>query len=547
MAKKRKSGNYDAPQLHGDHPRPVTRRQFVAQGFMSGAAYTVGGGLAGLLAANPRAAHAALSGDLGNQLAGCGIATSGAGKIPFICFDLAGGANIAGSNVLIGQEGGQQDFLATNGYERQGLPGDMLPGQTDPVLGDYANFDLGLGFHVDSAFRRGILQSLTPGREANINGAVIPARSDNDTGNNPHNPMYGIARAGANGSILQLAGSENTDSGGNSVLPLMLMDPELRPTKVDRPSDVVNLVDTGDLAAILSPRDATAVMESISRLTDRKMLNVNTMLTAPEDAAAKRLVECSYLKSADIADRFAGVPVDPSLDPEIVGPAGIFTDAEFNAGGSDGNEFRKTAAVMKLVMNGYAGAGTIEMGGYDYHGGRRAEGEVKDFRAGRCMGACLEYAARLGVPLMMYVFSDGSLSSNGAIDATVDGRGKGEWTSDNSSTAGSFFLVYNPGRRPTIIGATAAEQAIHQQIGYMSSDGSVQRAATPAANNVNQLVNTVILNYMALHGEQGQFGNLGTVPGYQAIPNWNNGGLGTDLDRYTAFTPIVNGTIANPV
>jgi hypothetical protein len=52
---------------------------------------------------------------------------------------------------------------------------------------------------------------------------------------------------------------------------------------------------------------------------------------------------------------------------------------------------------------------------------------------------------------------------------------------------------------------------------------------------------------MALHGEQNLFGNLGNVPGYQAIPNWNNGGLGTDLDRYTAFTPICNGTIANPV
>jgi len=549
MAKKRTRKDYDAPQLHGDHPRPVTRRQFVAQGFMSGAAYTVGGGLAGLIASNPRLAEAALSGDLGGQLGGCGIATAGAGKIPFIAFDLAGGANIAGSNVLIGQEGGQQDFLATNGYERQGLPGDMLPGQTDPVLGDYANFDLGLGMHVDSAFRRGILQSLTPGTEANINGAVIPARSDNDTGNNPHNPMYGIARAGANGSILQLAGSENTDSGGNSMLPAMLMDPELRPTKVDRPSDVVNLVDTGDLAAILSPRDATAVMESIYRLTDSKMANpnVNTMLTPVEDQAAKRLVECSYLKSADIADRFAGVPVDPALDPMIVGPTGIFTDAEFNGGGRDGGEFRKTAAVMKLVMNGYAGAGTIEMGGYDYHGGARAEGEVKDFRAGRCMGACLEYAARLGVPLMMYVFSDGSLSSNGTIDNSVDGRGKGEWSSDNSSTAGAFFLVYNPGRRPTIMGVTPAEQAIHQQLGYMSSDGSVQRAATPGANNVNLLVNMVLLNYMALHGEQNLFGGLGQVPGYTPIANWNNGGLGTDLDRYTAFTPIVNGTIANPV
>jgi len=541
MAKKRNVRDFDAPQLHGDHPRPVTRRQFVAQGFLSGAAYTVGGGLAGLIASNPRLAEAALSGDLDSQLGGCGIATSGAGKIPFICFDLAGGANIAGSNVLIGQEGGQQDFLATNGYSRQGLPGNMIPGLTDPVLQlPYANFDLGLGFHLDSAFRRGIMQSITPGRETNINGAVIPARSDNDTGNNPHNPMYGIARAGADGSILTLAGSENTDSGGNSAMPAALMDPELRPTKVDRPSDVVNLVDTGDLAAILSPRDATAVMESIYRLTDSKMANpnVNTMLTPAEDLAAKRLVECGYLKSADIADRFAGVPVDPAVDPEIVGPAGIFTDAEFNGGGRDGSEFRKTAAVMKLVMNGYAGAGTIEMGGYDYHGGARAEGEVKDFRAGRCMGACLEYAARLGVPLMMYVFSDGSLSSNGTIDNSIDGRGKGEWSSDNSSTAGAFFLVYNPTRRPTIIGATPQETANHQQIGYMSSDGSVQRAATPAANNVNLLVNTVILNYMALHGEQGQFGTL--------FPNHGLGNAALQ-NSLTAFTPIVSGTIANPV
>jgi hypothetical protein len=514
---------------------------------MTGAAYTVGGGLLGALGANPRIAEAALSGDLSGQLGGCGIATSGAGKIPFICFDLAGGANIAGSNVLIGQEGGQRDFLSTAGYERQGLPGDMIPGLADPVLGDYANFDLGLGFHLDSAFRRGIVDTITAGVEANLNGAVIPARSDNDTGNNPHNPMYGIARAGANGSILTLAGSENTDSGGNSMLPAMLYDPELRPTKVDRPSDVVNLVDTGDLAAILSPRDATAVMESIYRMTEDKMTSVNTMLTPAEDLAAKRLVECGYLKSADIADRFAGVPVDPGADPEIVGPGGIFTSAEFSDNGRDGTEFRKTAAVMKLVMNGYAGAGCIEMGGYDYHGGRRAEGEVKDYRAGRCMGACIEYAARLGVPLMLYVFSDGSLSSNGAIDATLEGRGKGEWTSDNSSTAGSFFLVYNPGRRPTLIGGTPEQQAVHQQIGYMSADGAVQRAATPGANNVNLLVNMVILNYMALHDEQNLFGGLGTAPGFVPIPNWNNGGLGSDLDLYTAFTPICQGTIANPV
>ncbi|MGI9201735.1 MAG: hypothetical protein ACR2QL_11790 [Woeseiaceae bacterium] len=548
MAKKR---NFDAPQFHGDHPRPVTRRQFVAQGFMSGAAYTTGAGVLSLFA-NPREAFAQsnLSADLQALLTNpCNIASNGAGKIPFICFDLAGGANIAGSNVLIGKEGGQRDFLSTNGYERQGLPGDMVPGLTDPTLGlPYENFDLGLGFHLDSAFRRGIMNSLTAGNEAFINGAVIPARSDNDTGNNPHNPMYGIAKAGLNtsgvpgfgadGSIVTLAGSETTDSGGNSMLPQMLYDPELRPTKVDRPSDVTNLVDTGDLVGILTKEDATAVMESIYRISESKSQNVSTEIT--RDAVLKEMVNCGYLKAADIADRFGGVPIDPGLDPEIVDQpgapgTGIFTQAEWNAGDRDAREFQKTASIMKLVVNGYAGAGCVEMGGYDYHGGRRAEGEVKDERAGRCMGACLEYAARRGVPLMMYVFSDGSLSSNGAIDNTAEGRGKGEWSSDNSSTAGSFFLVYNPGSRPQIIGATPEEQAMHQQIGYMSADGSVQRAATPAANNVNLLVNTVLLNYMALHGEQGQFGNI--FPGH---------GLGNAAlqDSLTAFEPIVNGFIS---
>ena len=155
------------------------------------------------------------------------------------------------------------------------------------------------------------------------------------------------------------------------------------------------------------------------------------------------------------------------------------------------------------------------------------------------MGACIEYAARLNVPLMMYVFSDGSLSSNGTIDNSPEGRGKGEWSSDNSSTAGSFFLVFNPGRRPTIIGATPEIQAVHQQIGYMDAGGSVQRAATPAANNVNLLVNTVLLNYMALHDEEGQFENVFGL----------NHGLGNSnmRDNLTAFTAICNGTIANPV
>jgi len=321
----------------------------------------------------------------------------------------------------------------------------------------------------------------------------------------------------------------------------MLFNPEFRPTKVDRPSDVVNLVDTGDLVGILSKDDATKVMESIYRLSDEKVASVENLVD--RDVDIDKAVRCGYLKAAHIADRFGDEKVDPGEDLRIVADdgTGIFSPDEFIQQNRDGSEFRKTASIMKLVINGFAGAGCIEMGGYDYHGGARAEGEVKDFRAGQCMGACLEYAAKLQMPLMLYVFSDGSLSSNGAIDTTTAGRNKGMWTSDNSSTAGSFFLVYNPprlGGRPVLNGASVDDQLRHQQLGYMSADGSVARAATPMANNVSQLVNAVVLNYMALH-DQVNNGDFSAI--YQNLGLSH--GLGTDLDRFVAFESIANSTV----
>ena len=143
---------------------------------------------------------------------------------------------------------------------------------------------------------------------------------------------------------------------------------------------------------------------------------------------------------------------------------------------------------MKMVINGFAGAGTIEMGGYDYHGGKRAEGEVKDFRAGVCMGACLQYAARVGVPLMMYVFTDGSLSSNG-VDRQLGRRPRqGRVDQRQPADGGDLVPRLQPDAdAPQLLGATTAEQARHQQIGYMRADGSVETASTPAANNVNLL------------------------------------------------------------
>ena len=488
------------PLRHPDHPLPVTRRQFLAQGFLTGGVAMVGASAFSLFA-NPRAAYAALSPDIAAlKSSPCNI-VPGAGKIPFICFDLAGGANTAGSNVLVGQQGGQLDFLSTAGYSKLGLPGNMVPNSSIGA-GSFIDRQLGLAFHSDSAFLRGILERTAVTTRANINGTVIPALSQNDTGNNPHNPMYGIYSAGALGDLLPLIGSQSSDSGGNSVAPSYMMDSTVRPTKVDRSSDVTGLVDTGKLVGLLSQADATAVLESMERISRKKLNNVSMRSDLSADSVVKELVQCGYVKAADLADRYgnAKAALDPDIDPLIVGPSGIFTQAEY-----DGDaEIRKTAAVMKMVVNGYAGAGTIEMGGFDYHTGDRSTGEGRDFRAGRCMGACLEYAARRHMPLMLYVFSDGSLSSNGMIDNSAAGRGKGVWTGDNQSTAAAFFLVYNP---------KAPITAIRNQIGYFTADGSVASTGSPGANAVNLLAEMVVLNYMALHGQEGAFQGMSWATG----------------------------------
>jgi hypothetical protein len=81
MARRRMPTELGRPFFHPDHRRPRTRREFLAQGFMAGSAYVVAPSLLSMLGVN-RA----------NAQASCALTGAGAGKIPFIGIDLAGGA-----------------------------------------------------------------------------------------------------------------------------------------------------------------------------------------------------------------------------------------------------------------------------------------------------------------------------------------------------------------------------------------------------------------------------------------------------------------------
>jgi hypothetical protein len=484
-----------APYRHANHPRPVTRREFLGQGFLAGAAWLVAPSLLGLFKSTEARAQAVIS---------CGLGGAG-GKIPFLVFDLAGGGSIAGSNVLVGTQT-QLDPLSPDGYTKVGLPSGRTP--ADPLFVDTS---MGLAFHTESAMLRGIKRRATQTTLDRTNGAIFCARSDNDTGNNPHNPVYGIHKAGADGGLLALVGSEASDSGGNSSYPMYMFDPTARPTKVSSPGDARGLVDTGKLVTLLeSPADAAAVMAASEAISGRKVAKL------AETDLVKALIDCSYQETTELVGRF-GDPnqLDPTQDPQLTA---ILSPAELSQ-----SEFRKTASVMKLVLAGFAGAGTIELGGYDYHDGTRASGERKDELAGQAIGAALQYAAAINQPLVIYIVSDGSLSSDGVVDNSTDGAGKLVWRGDNSDTSSTVMLVFDPAGRPGLT-------AVGNQVGRYRASGSVETNATPIADNVTALAEAAVLNYLALHGEVGRFATV--------LPGNTLGASAAVLDPLTAFATL---------
>jgi hypothetical protein len=476
------------------HGRPATRREFLARGLIAGTATVFLPSIATLLA---REVHAQT---------GCQIDTGGtlgAGKIPFLAIDQAGGANIAGSNVMVGKAGSQLAFLDPAGYAKLGLPAAILP-QTVGV-----DTTFGLAMHPNSALLRGLLSKTSAATRANTNGFVVPARSENDTGNNPHNPIYGIALAGANGEFVATIGSQNTESGGNSAAPASMVTASLRPTKVSSRTEAMGLVG-GTTNTFPNGRIAQAA----ATLSALKLGKIT------ETQATKDLVQCGFDKTtATLNTAITPAQLDPNTDTLL---QAIFPGTEL----TQNADFRKAAAAMKVVINGFGGAGTISFGGRDYHQNPRPDTDTKDFVIGQVVGASLEYAAKLGKPLMVYVFSDGSVSAD-TNTAEDDGNGttKFRWQSDDSQTAASFALVYSPTARPALRNGAAS-----QQLGAFKATGAIDTASSPFANSVTQLAEMVVLNYLALHGEEAKFNTVLTNPGL---------GSGAAVAPYIAFNRIV--------
>ncbi|TNF26272.1 MAG: general secretion pathway protein GspF [Deltaproteobacteria bacterium] len=490
MSKKNKKDHQTPQPLEGH--RLKTRRDFLGQGLIAGLSYAIAPNIFSLFSKG-NMAHAIECGAVDTSVMGQ--------KTPIIVFDLSGGANFAGSNVMVGGVGGQTDFLQD--YTTLGLPPDF-----HPSLSGMVNSELGLKFHSDSGFLRGINNIIPTAVRQKVDGGVFCTSSSDDTGNNPHNPMYWLSKAGAAGELTQLAGSRNTETGGRSTAPPQSIDPALQPVIITRPEDALSLVSVGKLHEIFNQNQAQKIMKSIERLSESKLQRLSNMSLPSQ---IKTLVQCGYIQSNDLINKYNADVLDPRNDA-LVGMA-------FNNLGN--GDQRKTATIAKLVLDGYIGAGTIEKGGYDYHDKTRATGENRDFQAGELIGRVIQLASLKGKDVMIYVITDGGVAAKAEVDNSTDGRGKYVWTGDSSQRSSAWMLVYRHAGRATL------RNANQRQIGYFKTNGAVENGATVTSNSVTNLAKAVVANYMALHGEEG---NLANVVG--------DNPFGTDLNNYLFFNKI---------
>jgi hypothetical protein len=410
-------------------------------------------------------------------------------KTPAIMVDLSGGANIGGSNVIVGGQGGQNDHLSN--YQSLGLPADRNPSRTGMV-----NDEMGLKFHTQSGLLDGI-RSVTNGTmRQKVDGGIFCAFSENDTQNNPHNPMYWLNKAGSTGTIAQTAGTSTRRSGGRSQIPRNSYDPTIAPVPIRNPNDAAGLADLGRVSEIFNQNQIRSVLRTIDSMSERQFQKFSQQ-SLPNQI--KEVASCGFAND-NIQSRLqvfnSGIgDLNPSQNAQV---RSVYTNID------NDREQQRQASLVNLVLDGYVGTGTLEMGGYDYHNRDRSDTDARDRRAGQAVGRIIALAAAKQTDVMIYLFSDGGVNSRSGIvdDADTAADGKFRWQSDDSRRASTVILYYKHEGRPTMRHTDGGFNNYMRQIGYMKSDASTETSANIVSNNVTNLAQAVVLNFLAIHGEE---------------------------------------------
>jgi hypothetical protein len=445
------------------HKPPVTRREFLATGAI---------GFSGMLMMPMLLEGLLLSRKA--FAAGCGDEAAG-GLIPFLTFDLAGGAGLAG-NFLVGGQGGPKDLLPS--YSKLGW-NPKLTGALDESYG------LPMAALNVSRMLVGLNQTASAEARAGLRFGSFLHNAQDDTSSNPLSILTTVSKAGARGLFLSNGlGTDNNpqDSGGNSRS--LKPDPVYRPTQVQSVADMTASVSFGPGLS----KTPQKMLESMGRMGVRLAeAQTRKYMGNPDGDLLRQLSDCSLQKTLSFTQGATGV--DPRLEAAFQAVYGL------NANTNPKSRPAILATIVMNVLKGNSGPGCITIGGCDYHVGDQETGDAKDLEIGQEIGRAVESAYRLGKPLFLHIISDGS------VGAKADTR---VWINDSGVQSMTVIGYFDP---------KLARKQVRQQVGYFTS-GQGAATDTVIQGDVSLASYAALANYLQLNGRLDYFNqNYGEVFG----------------------------------
>jgi len=429
IVKKLKSKGFE------DHRYPVTRRDLIKLGLLAG-----GGAIVQTTFLQQAFAQ-----------------TIGTPTIPFLVFDLSGGASMPG-NFLAGKEGGPEDLC--DSYRFHGW---------NPRANDSLDRTFGLPMaKKESRMLAGMRENLPAAIKNSETQNMVKMGSFchftlNDTPTNRISALTMASRVGLRGSYVKNGISlMGTLSGGNS--DVFLADSRFRPKTVTSVADVMSMTSFGEK------------YESLNAETRR---NIFKLL---KDSAS----DLPVLR--DLYQEMAGGGLsEPKLDPRrsvVNSVYGLRPESE----GVDALH----AAIVYNVLQGHCGPGVLTFSGCDYHDNTQATGDTKDFEIGRAIGRAIHSAYLLKKPLFFQIITDGGVTAPGSDNY------ERRWVADQNLHSMSVIGYFDP-NRPV--------ETRRSQVGHYNAGAQVE-LETFIGNKPDVMVNGTMANYLALNGLLGDFDKL---------------------------------------
>ena len=441
-----------APLRYPDH-KPVTRRQFLAQGFIGVSASLTLPGAAGL-------------GMTQAYLESCGAVDLPDNFLPFMVFDMAGGAALP-ANFLVGGQGGAEDLLAS--YDLLGW---------DPRAEAAVDAQFGLPMATVGGLYQGIVQNTSPEARANLRMGSLCHTALDDTSSNRLNANSLVLLAGTRGQFLANGiGLRGSSSGGNSRA--VIEEAALKPVQMNRIGDLAQSTSFG------GPAFANTGMSFLRALASGGVglsrAQVRDMVSAPGGDVLAELSRCAYERSLQFVEGVSGL--DPREDAVAQGIYGI------NANTAETDENALSAAVAMNAIKGFSGPGTWTLGGCDYHDGTATTGDAKDLDMGVQIGRAVEFAHQSGRPFFFQLLTDGGCSNT---------RGTRIWRGDSGDKCMTVMGFYNP-RGPA--------EMRRNQVGYYNSAQAAE-PGTLIGGDVTLAAYAVLANYLNCAGRLAEFGEV---------------------------------------